>query len=418
MKKRPLLPAKRNHELGSVVILVAVMWTALFGMAVLAVDFGYLYTKRRGVQAVADAAVRAAMPIYMTNGLTLAAARARAVATANGYVDGTSNTTVQFDEPVANSQFRARIGRTYPTFFGSLFGLTSKIVTGTTVGRVNPGASTAPAILALGGCGSAGVRINGDTDLTINGHVQSNGPLDYCGGPGKPYTTNGDVQSGSCVGSPSICTGSTVPPIPPWATWDIVTGTLGVAPSAFADPFATAPPPCTVGNLGAAFAMPALQPGPACPGGQCYFPDGVYCAGGDINLAPVDPCGCLNSMPGGAGVTFIATGAITVGGNGGMNLTANNVPQNPNRILFWTQSPAAPAFNFGGCAGPGCGPILLNGAIYAPAGRINMGSQDPMTVNGSIVGLEVNLGLGTLGPFVLTGNGAGGGGGTAWTIYQ
>ena len=81
MKKLPMLPVKRNHELGAVVVLVAVMWTALFGMAVLAVDFGYLYTKRRGTQAVADAAVRAAMPTFMKNGFNAALTPATTVAT-------------------------------------------------------------------------------------------------------------------------------------------------------------------------------------------------------------------------------------------------------------------------------------------------------------------------------------------------
>src|SRR3954469_18397728 len=163
MKKRPILPVKRNHELGAVVILVAVMWTALFGMAVLAVDFGYLYTKRRGTQAVADAAVRAAMPVYVSNGMTLATVRARAVATANGYIDNVNGATVTFDQPAAN-QFRAQIGRTYPTFFGTLFGLTSKVVRGMAVGQVTPTVvATAPAILALGGCAGAGVTINGNT---------------------------------------------------------------------------------------------------------------------------------------------------------------------------------------------------------------------------------------------------------------
>ncbi len=34
--------------------MIAVMWTALFGLAVVAVDFGYLYTKKRSLQSVAD----------------------------------------------------------------------------------------------------------------------------------------------------------------------------------------------------------------------------------------------------------------------------------------------------------------------------------------------------------------------------
>ena len=161
-----------------------------------------------------------------------------------------------------------------------------------------------------------------------------------------------------------------------------------------------------------------MNPGPACPAGNCYIPDGVYCGAGNLNLNPVDPtCNCIMSNVGGAGVTFISTGPIIVGGAGGISLTANNSPLNPNRILFWTQSAAAPAFNFGGCAVPGCGAIQLNGAIYAPVGQINMGSQDPMTINGSIIANEIFLGLGTAGPFVITGN-ASGGGPSSWSIYQ
>jgi len=137
MKKRSTRSVKRNRELGAVAILVAVMWTALFGMAVLAVDFGYLYTKRRGVQAVTDAAVRSAMPTYMSatsNGFSQASQLARNIATANGYTDGTSDgTQVRFDEPTTDN-FRMRITRTYPTFFGSLFGLASKQVSGSTTG--------------------------------------------------------------------------------------------------------------------------------------------------------------------------------------------------------------------------------------------------------------------------------------------
>ena len=52
MKNLHMTSSPRDRERGSVAILIAVMWTALFGMAVVAVDFGYLYTKRRNVQAV------------------------------------------------------------------------------------------------------------------------------------------------------------------------------------------------------------------------------------------------------------------------------------------------------------------------------------------------------------------------------
>ena len=68
--------------------MVAVMWTALFGMAVVAVDFGYLYTKKRGLQSVADSALKAAMPVYRTQGVNAAQARATQIARLSGYEQG------------------------------------------------------------------------------------------------------------------------------------------------------------------------------------------------------------------------------------------------------------------------------------------------------------------------------------------
>lgn len=410
MKKRSTRSVKRNRELGAVAILVAVMWTALFGMAVLAVDFGYLYTKRRGVQAVTDAAVRSAMPTYMSatsNGFSQASQLARNIATANGYTDGTSDgTQVRFDEPTTDN-FRMRITRTYPTFFGSLFGLASKQVSGSTTGRVVRGASSAGAILALGGAG-IGIRISGDTTLTINGDVQSNGPLEMCGGPARPYTTNGNVQAMG-GGAPSVCS-ATAPPIPGWATWDIVTGTIGPG-GPYTDPFAGTLPACTIGGMAGPMPVPVWTGGPACPGGSCYIPSGVYCGNNNVNLSSPDPCNCVHTAAGGA--TFITSGTINISGSGGGNLTAFGTG-NPNRILLSTSSAATPAFNFGGCVG--CGGFTFNGAIYVPRGYINMGTQDPMVINGSIVANEILLGLGTTGPFVITGNGAGGA--STWSIYQ
>ena len=51
----------RDRERGAVAIVIGVLWTALFGLAVLAVDFGYLYAKRRGLQSVADTVLKPAM---------------------------------------------------------------------------------------------------------------------------------------------------------------------------------------------------------------------------------------------------------------------------------------------------------------------------------------------------------------------
>ena len=80
MNNLPMTSSPRNRERGSVAILIAFMWTALFGMAVVAVDFGYLYTKRRNVQAVADAAVRGSMPTWVQRAIQTAYSGATAKA--------------------------------------------------------------------------------------------------------------------------------------------------------------------------------------------------------------------------------------------------------------------------------------------------------------------------------------------------
>src|SRR5688572_5928528 len=165
----------RNAERGAIAIVIAAMWTTLFGIAALAVDFGYLYTRQRGLQAVSDAAVTAAMPTYKLSGFNPAQIRALSVLSANGFVSG-GNTTVSVTEPVAN-QFRVSVSRTFPTFFGSIFGITNKSVTGTSVGRVT--ASTGPVIHANGAvCGSGfGFTATGGATMNVAGDITSNSTL-------------------------------------------------------------------------------------------------------------------------------------------------------------------------------------------------------------------------------------------------
>ena len=85
MKNLPMTFNHRDRERGSVAILVTVMWTALFGMAVMAVDFGYLYTKKRGLQSAADAALLASMPAFMAQNSSGAHDTAIRVAGLNGF---------------------------------------------------------------------------------------------------------------------------------------------------------------------------------------------------------------------------------------------------------------------------------------------------------------------------------------------
>ena len=74
-----LLRVRRNPQLGSVTIVVAAMWMALFGMAALAVDAGHMYLTKRNLQDAADAAVMAGLP-SLGSSITTAQTNARNMA--------------------------------------------------------------------------------------------------------------------------------------------------------------------------------------------------------------------------------------------------------------------------------------------------------------------------------------------------
>ena len=227
----------RNAERGAIAIVIAAMWTTLFGIAALAVDFGYLYTRQRGLQAVSDAAVTAAMPTYKQSGFNPARTRAVAVAGANNFATG-GNTTVSVDEPAAN-QFRVRVSRTFPTFFGSLFGISNKTITGTSVGLLN--ASTGAVIHANNPvCGSGfGFTATGGATLNVAGDIESNSTLNL----DVPGAMTGTAKYRSlCPGQPQI--GAFTPPL--------TSPTAGL----YADPLVGNTPasvvaviPCTAGSI-------------------------------------------------------------------------------------------------------------------------------------------------------------------------
>src|SRR5436305_3705461 len=126
MKTLPLTLNLRDRQRGAVAIVIGVMWTALFGLAVMAVDFGYLYTKKRNLQSVADAVLKATMPLYASNGLTTATrTRGNAIAALSGYVDDGGVTTVvgYTDIPGPPKQLQVTGGRTHPPFFAGIFGM-------------------------------------------------------------------------------------------------------------------------------------------------------------------------------------------------------------------------------------------------------------------------------------------------------
>ena len=181
MRTMPTLPNKRNRELGAIAIIIAFAWTALFGMAVLAIDFGYLYAKRRGVQSVADAALRGSMPTWVRaipNGYSGATAKA------NLSRAPTATSTVRndnhHDRGRRQPSYTVNVSRTYPTFIGGVFGLSGKTVTGKATGQRKASAGGAAihannnAACPGGPIWGIGFQAEGRATLRVNGDVESN----------------------------------------------------------------------------------------------------------------------------------------------------------------------------------------------------------------------------------------------------
>jgi Flp pilus assembly protein TadG len=350
----------RNRERGSVTMLMGASLIFFFGFVALTVDIGFLYMTQRRAQAIADmAAIAGASKLSVSQAAATNAAKA--IETANGYPTAT---------PSYPSTQRIQVDLATPSkslFFGRIFRLTAKTLHVTAVASAG---TPVPAIWAGGGClSTTGLQLNGGP-FNVKGSIVSKGPLNYyTGGAG---TTDGDVKNSSACATPPATTGT-------------VTGTTGQDPpgsSEFTDPFgynmATDFPACSAGtNLTTVVGTYNV------PMAGGVIAPGVYCANGNVNISSGSPIV-------GTGVTILATGVVTISGNG---LTMSAAAGTHNIVIF-----AGGAGTSGDCFGitsvqfgfPG---ITLNGSVYAPNGCINM-SGDGFTLNGSMVGKEVQFGAG------------------------
>jgi hypothetical protein len=370
----------RQPDRGTITVLATFLLVALFGLTALAVDVGFLYTRSRMIRAVADSAVAAGMGDIVNNNT------AAATTDVNNFATAYTGIYTITPTPSA-SQLSVTVSATYPLYFGRIFGLNSKLLSFTAIGKSTP---RTPALLALGACGGPGIglQINGGSNLTISGNVESNGPLAYQTGP-TLTTTSGFAES-PCAGSPT----SNGP-------WNTISGGMGPG-GPFPDPFATDPasfPPCNFGNL---VTQQDPPPGNWGPGG--VLAPGVYCSGGSLNASSPDPCMCMVAT----GVSFIALGAITLGDNNASSITP--APGMPDNIVAYSAyTGAGPAVNVG------FNDFTVAGSIYAPGGLINVGNNGILTVTGSLIGASVQLG--SNGTWNL-GSTPGGGGGNNWQMFQ
>ncbi len=98
--------AKHNNERGVVLILAAILIPVLLGFAGLAIDLGWLYFNKLGMQNAADAgALAGAFQLKKGQSYASIQAMARHDTSVNGYTEGLNGTTVIVNTPPTSGKF-------------------------------------------------------------------------------------------------------------------------------------------------------------------------------------------------------------------------------------------------------------------------------------------------------------------------
>lgn len=376
----------RHGERGTVAVLAAVLLFVLFSFTALAVDVGYLYTRSRMIHAVADSAVFVGMKDLMSG-----ASNSTITSDVNDIATQYGGAYTITALPSA-TQVQVTVTATYPLFFAKILGLPSKTVTVVAVGTKG---TSPPPILATGaGCGTGGVNIAGQAPMTVNGDIQSNGPLNFGTGPPGPII-NGNALS-ECGPTPVTKN-----------AWDTVTGTYGTG-GPFTDPFNPYTlPTCDFGSTTTPYTIGFLDWDTTTT--PPTLPPGVYCSNAPLLQ--------VNSP----GTAFTATNVtlIDIGGEISFNATdASSItpnPKSPNGIVAYSTLAgdcSTPAIFLGG---PALGLMTVGGAFYAPNGCVNVQQNGPMNMT-SVVGNSVSIANSASQPWTI--GAVGGGGGTAWQMSQ
>lgn len=262
------LPRLVNHlcrrggeQSGAVLLVVAVLMTAILASAALAIDVGSFYHAQRQAQAAADAGALAAAQDMASSG--------SATATNDGTTIAQTNypgATVTVSEPTTN-EAKVIVNASTPSFLGRALGLTSAKVSATAVAGVtgvlkqctNPG-SSCYAIFAMDtSCSNNPISFSGG-GTTINGAMWSNGSISVSGtGSSFGPTFYGSNCSVKASGD-TFSSGPT--PSPPQMQWPIDYSTDfpacgGTGELSCTGPCDVSTTPCPAANLTPSFCTEA-----------------------------------------------------------------------------------------------------------------------------------------------------------------
>ena len=371
--------ASRRSESGTITIIATALLMTLMGMAALAVDLGFLYTRSRMMYAVADAAVAIGMK-------DLAAGASNATITTDVQTNygGQYGAAYSITCTPSTNQVQVTVTHTYSLYFAKMLGFPSKQLTVTAIGTRNP---DPPPILALGsGCGG-GVTFNGQGAINVHGDVESNGFIHFSTGSPGP-----NIMGNAVAGCGPVTKNG----------WDTVSGTVGTG-GPFSDPFSPYVPPCTVGTTTTALPwLGGLWNNSTTPP---TFPAGVYCSNGDIQL--IDPGAGFNAT----GVTLVSVGGtVSIQVTAASTITPNAA--SPNGVVAYSTANTGTFPGDVAVTGPAGQMLTIGGALYAPNGTVNLQQNGPLTI-GALVGGSVSIS--DFSPWDI---GGAGGGSNSWQMSQ
>jgi Flp pilus assembly protein TadG len=211
---RELGGAHRGRQSGQIIVVFALALVAIIAMVGLVLDGGSAFAQRRDEQSAADLSALAAANDYLLNAdVTLATARARTIAAANGYTHGVNGVTVTVTITTTNgAEVQVDINAPHKNNFSSVLGMTTWPVSTTAEAQsgypdsVNGGG---PIIFSIDAFGSNGTPLAAYGD-PAHPYDFGEGNGDVPNGPGDIAWTNYGTGNVNTAGVSAIITGSTV----------------------------------------------------------------------------------------------------------------------------------------------------------------------------------------------------------------
>jgi hypothetical protein len=380
---------------GNVTILVAVALPLIIGSVGLGTEAAFMTLKKQQIQKVADAAAYSSAVAYRA-GSSNWVTQARAIASADGFVDGSGGVSVAVSKPPTmgpntgdNYSIEVIITAPQNASFSKIFGFGSFNVKARAVARTGAGGSGNGCALALNAGRSGAGNVAANSNLTLNGcnmYVDSNHATAFTVASNSTLTASGVYV----VGGASVWANSTVSPTP-------TTGVMSAS-----DPYASVDP--------------GIPSHTSCSSSGTYLAGSTVYCGMTITTnttlgAGVYYVGQLSvasnvTLTATSGTTIVITSTngtsynnnpIDISSNSTVSITAPTSGATKGLAIMVDRNAPASTYKNGGGCNTGCNAIASNsntdirGAIYVPSEELDYASNNQTEVCTQLIADTINF---------------------------